>query len=174
MQDTVLRQWDIVAIMDTSLWEIKIKFFPEIAPKACENFITHSKNWYYDGLIFHRVMSDFMIQWWDPKWTWTWGKSIWWSNFKDEFDSNLSHLKWTLSMANAWPNTNWSQFFIVQAASTPWLDWHHTIFGFTVEWIDIVDKIATQKTDRNDKPLYDVVINWIQIKQFKDNELINY
>lgn len=173
MQDNILRQWDIVAIMDTSFGEIKIKLFEEIAPLACENFSKLSKSKYYNGIIFHRVMADFMIQWWDPTGSWRWWKSFSWANFKDEFSPKVTHIKWTLSMANAWRNTNWSQFFIVHADKTPWLDWNHTIFGFVVEWIDTVDKIATQKTDRNDKPLDDIVINWIDIKKFDNWELVD-
>ncbi|MDD2487608.1 MAG: peptidylprolyl isomerase [Candidatus Gracilibacteria bacterium] len=174
MQDNILRQGDIVAIMDTSLGEIKIKLFPEFAPLACENLITHSKNGYYNGIIFHRVMADFMIQGGDPTGTGRGGKSIFKGNFKDEFTNELSHIKGALSMANAGRNTNGSQFFIVHASATPWLDGNHTIFGQVVEGMETVDSIAVQKTDRNDKPLYDVVINGIQIKKFENDELIEY
>lgn len=174
MQDQIIREGDIVAIMDTSLWEIKIKLFLDKTPKTCENFIKLSQTGYYDWIIFHRVIPDFMIQGWDPTWTGMWGKSIFGKNFKDEFDEELVHIKWAISMANAGPNTNWSQFFIVQAPATHFLNYKHSVFGQTVEWLDVIDTIATQKTDRNDKPLFDVVINGIQIKKFENGELVEF
>lgn len=105
---------DEVAIMTTSYGDIKIRFFPEVAPKAVENFITHAKNGYYDGLTFHRIMNEFMIQGGDPKGTGTGGESIWGKPFEDEFDVNYRNIRGSLSMANAGPGTNGSQFFIVQ------------------------------------------------------------
>jgi len=164
MQTNLPNKWDTIAIIDTSLWEIMIKFFPNLTPKTFENFTTHAKNWYYNGQIFHRVINNFMIQGWDPTWTGMWWESIYWREFEDEF-SELRHIKWTLSMANAWRNTNWSQFFIVQAKATPHLDWHHTVFGQVFEWIEIVDKIANSRVDKDDRPIYDVVINEIIIKE---------
>lgn len=171
MQDSIIREWDILAIINTSLGEIKIKFFPELTPKTFKNFITHSKSGYYNWTIFHRVINKFMIQGWDPTSSGMGWESIYWKEFKDEFNKDLKHIKWALSMANAWPNTNWSQFFIVQATATPHLNWYHSVFWQVVEWLDIVDEIANQKVDRNDRPLFDIVINWIEIKQFKDNNL---
>ena len=103
-----------IAIITTNYGTMKVKFFPEVAPKAVENFTTHAKNGYYDGLTFHRVMSDFMIQGGDPEGTGMGGESIWGKPFEDEFDVNYRHFKGTLSMANSGPNTNGSQFFIVQ------------------------------------------------------------
>ncbi len=108
---------DMVAIMTTNRGVIKIKLFPEQAPKTVENFTTHAKNGYYEGIIFHRVINDFMIQGGDPTGTGRGGESIWGSSFEDEFDLNLHNLNGALSMANAGPNTNGSQFFIVQASS---------------------------------------------------------
>lgn len=108
---------DMVAIMTTNRGTIKIKLFPEQAPKTVENFTTHAKNGYYEGIIFHRVINDFMIQGGDPTGTGRGGESIWGSPFADEFDINLHNLNGALSMANAGPNTNGSQFFIVQASS---------------------------------------------------------
>lgn len=108
---------DMVAIMTTNRGIIKIKLFPEQAPKTVENFTTHAKNGYYEGIIFHRVINDFMIQGGDPTGTGRGGESIWGSPFADEFDINLHNLNGALSMANAGPNTNGSQFFIVQASS---------------------------------------------------------
>lgn len=165
MQDKLPNKWDTVAIIDTSLWIIKLRFFPELTPLTFENFITLSKNWYYNGTVFHRVINNFMIQWWDPTATGMWWKSIYWREFKDEF-SKLKHIKWAISMANAGPNTNWSQFFIVHAKSTPHLDKHHTVFWQVFEWIEVVDTIANSKVDRDDRPIFDVMINWVEIKEF--------
>ncbi len=100
--------------MKTSMGDIKIKLFPEQAPKTVENFITHSKNGYYEGVTFHRVINDFMIQGGDPQGTGAGGESIWGEPFEDEFSTELFNLRGALSMANAGPNTNGSQFFIVQ------------------------------------------------------------
>ncbi|MBR4072312.1 MAG: peptidylprolyl isomerase [Clostridia bacterium] len=110
---------DTVAVMHTNMGDIKIKLFPEKAPKAVENFTTHSKNGYYNGLIFHRVIKDFMIQGGDPTGTGMGGESIWGRSFEDEFDPELHNLRGSLSMANAGPSTNGSQFFIVQADTVP-------------------------------------------------------
>ncbi|MBQ8752769.1 MAG: peptidylprolyl isomerase [Clostridia bacterium] len=107
---------DTVAIMHTSMGDICIRFFPEAAPKAVENFITHAKNGYYNGLTFHRVMKDFMIQGGDPKGNGTGGDNIWGTKgFEDEFDQKLMNIRGSLAMANSGPNTNGSQFFINQA-----------------------------------------------------------
>lgn len=103
-----------IAIITTNYGDIKIRLFPEIAPKAVENFKTHAKNGYYNGLIFHRVIPNFMIQGGDPQGNGTGGESIWGTPFEDEFDINYHNFRGSLSMANAGPNTNGSQFFIVQ------------------------------------------------------------
>lgn len=103
-----------VVVMKTSKGEIKIKLFPSYAPKAVENFITHSENGYYDGVTFHRVMEQFMIQGGDPLGTGAGGESIYGAPFEDEFNVELFHVRGALSMANSGPNTNSSQFFIVQ------------------------------------------------------------
>ena len=110
---------DTVAVMHTSMGDIKIKLFPDRTPKTCENFTTHAKNGYYNGLKFHRVIKDFMIQGGDPLGTGIGGESIWGGKFEDEFDPELHNLRGALSMANAGPNTNGSQFFIVQANEAP-------------------------------------------------------
>ena len=99
---------DMIATVKTNMGEIKIKLFPEYAPKAVENFTTHAKNGYYDGLIFHRVINDFMIQGGDPNGTGTGGQSIWGHSFEDEFTGELHNLRGALCMANAGPNTNGS------------------------------------------------------------------
>ncbi len=105
---------DKLAKIQTSMGDIMIKLFPEQAPKTVENFVEHAKNGYYDGLIFHRVIKDFMIQGGDPKGNGTGGESIWGKAFDDEFNDQLYHFSGALSMANSGSNTNGSQFFIVQ------------------------------------------------------------
>ncbi|MDR7000543.1 peptidylprolyl isomerase [Neobacillus niacini] len=176
--------------METSMGNIKIKLFPEYAPKAVENFVKHSEKGYYDGLIFHRVIKDFMIQGGDPNGNGTGGESIYGAPFEDEFSNNLFNLRGALSMANSGSNTNGSQFFIVQNPNldpsmkeqmekigypkeilaayeknggTPWLDHHHTVFGQVIQGMDIVDKIANTTVDGKDKPKKDVVIKKINI-----------
>lgn len=189
-------QGDKTATIVTNMGEIKIKLFPEYAPKAVENFVTHAKEGYYDGLIFHRVINDFMIQGGDPNGTGTGGESIWGEPFEDEFTPVLHNLRGALSMANAGPCTNGSQFFIVQAKSvsddmleqlreanekyfptecieayekmggTPWLDYHHTVFGQVFEGMETVDAIAGVPADYfTNKPKNDVVIESITINE---------
>ena len=161
----VLKAGDTVAIIETTLGTIKIKLFVQETPKTCANFIGLSKADYYNGIIFHRIIRDFMIQWGDPTGTGMGGESIYGGEFEDEFVPGLTHLKWTLSMANAGPNTNGSQFFIVHASQTKYLDRHHTVFWQVSEGMDIVDTIANVKVDRNDKPLMDVKIVSITIEE---------
>ncbi|MCI9414628.1 MAG: peptidylprolyl isomerase [Clostridiales bacterium] len=109
---------DTIAILHTSMGNIKMRFFPEAAPKAVENFTTHAKDGYYNGLTFHRIINDFMIQGGDPKGTGTGGESIWGKSFEDEFDQKLLNLRGSVSMANSGVNTNGSQFFINQAGAS--------------------------------------------------------
>ncbi|WP_315900316.1 peptidylprolyl isomerase [Cytobacillus firmus] len=175
--------------MQTSKGNIKIKLFPDQAPKAVENFIKHSEDGYYDGLIFHRVIQDFMIQGGDPEGTGMGGESIYGEAFEDEFSNELYNIRGALSMANSGPNTNGSQFFIVQNTTldpsmkekmeeagypkeiikayekggTPWLDNKHTVFGQVVEGMDVVDSIAAVETAEQDKPAEDVVIEKIEV-----------
>ncbi|MCM3588452.1 peptidylprolyl isomerase [Mesobacillus maritimus] len=171
--------------MVTSMGTIKMKLFPDIAPKAVENFITHSEKGYYEGLTFHRVMNEFMIQGGDPEGTGRGGESIYGEPFEDEFSNQLFHLRGALSMANSGPNTNGSQFFIVQNSvfqggyereypeaivdayeqqgGTPWLDYNHTVFGQVIEGMDVVDQIAALETDAADQPLEEVVIEKINV-----------
>lgn len=165
MQTDLPNKWDKIAVMDTGLWIIKIRFFKDLTPKTYENFIWLSEKWYYNWTVFHRVINNFMIQWWDPSATGMWWESIFGHEFEDEF-SELRHIKWAISMANAGRNTNWSQFFIVHAKSTPHLDWHHAVFGQVIGWLDIIDKIANSKVDREDRPIHDVVINSIEITEY--------
>lgn len=186
---------DIVATMKTTMGEIKILLFPDAAPKAVENFTTHAKNGYYTGIIFHRVIPGFMIQGGDPTGTGRGGESIWGDSFKDEFSVDYHNIRGALSMANAGPGTNGSQFFIVQAkevdaglisqmeqladrgfptecvedykalGGTPWLDFKHTVFGQVVEGMETVDAIAGVKTGFGDKPVEDVVILGIDVEE---------
>ena len=187
---------ETVAIMHTNMGDICLRLFPEYAPKTVENFTTHAKNGYYDGIVFHRVIKDFMIQGGDPTATGCGGESIWGHNFEDEFTPALHNLRGALSMANAGPGTNGSQFFIVQLDSvhpgllgqmkelpdyfpaeavanyekvggTPHLDFHHTVFGQVYAGMDVVDAIAAVKTDRNDKPLEDVTILGIDVRAYE-------
>ena len=174
------KTWDKIAIFDTNMWKIKVKLFPEATPKTYENFVWLAKKWYYDWTIFHRVINNFMIQWWDPNWTWMWWASLWNKDFEDEPNPDLKNIKWALSMANRGPNTNWSQFFIVQASATPYLDGYqnwkktcgqiwtscHTVFWQVFEWLEIVNKIAETKVNMQDKPLEDIIVNSITISDF--------
>lgn len=140
------------AVIHTTMGDIHFRLFPEHAPKAVENFVQHSKNGYYNGIIFHRVISKFMLQTGDPLGDGTGGASIWGSEFADEFTPALRHDRpYTLSMANAGPATNGSQFFIT-TVPTPHLDDKHTIFGRVTAGMDVVHNIEEVRTDKTDKP----------------------
>ncbi|KFH42990.1 Peptidyl-prolyl cis-trans isomerase-like protein [Hapsidospora chrysogenum ATCC 11550] len=144
------------AVIHTTYGDIHIRLFPDAAPKAVENFVTHSKRGYYNNTIFHRVIRKFMIQCGDPLGDGTGGESIWGREFEDEF-SSLKHDKpYTVSMANAGPNTNGSQFFIT-TEKTPWLDGKHTIFGRATQGLDVVHKIENARTYK-EKPEEDIKI----------------
>jgi peptidylprolyl isomerase len=141
-----------VVELNTNCGSINIKLFPEHAPKTVENFVGLIKKGYYDGIIFHRVIEDFMIQGGDPTGTGRGGESIWGGTFKDECVPHLTFdRKGLLAMANAGPNTNGSQFFITTTA-TPWLSGKHTIFGEVVEGYDVVREIETCATGPMDRP----------------------
>lgn len=184
---------DKTAVIVTTKGEIKVRLFGEHAPKAVENFITHAKNGYYNGIKFHRVIKDFMIQGGDPLGNGTGGESIWGKPFEDEFTPELHNIRGALSMANAGPCTNGSQFFIVQAKTvpdgmlsqleeledrgfpkacaedyktlggTPWLDFRHTVFGQVYDGMGVVDSIAESAVDGNDRPTEDILIERIDI-----------
>ena len=144
------------AIIHTTYGDIHVKLFPDECPRTCENFTVHSRNGYYDNLIFHRIIKGFMLQTGDPLGDGTGGVSIWGGEFEDEITRDLRHDRaYTLSMANAGPNTNGSQFFITTVA-TPWLDGKHTVFGRVVKGADVVHSIEKAKTDPNDKPMVDI------------------
>ncbi len=148
---------DLTVNLETTMGTIKIKLFPDEAPKTVENFQKHIQDGYYNDLLFHRVIENFMIQTGDPKGDGTGGESIWGEPFKDEFSDKLSNVRGAVSMANSGANTNGSQFFICQQDSLA-LDGVHTVFGQVYEGIEVVDKIASVDTDDSDKPLKDIKI----------------
>ncbi|MFO3689626.1 peptidylprolyl isomerase [Staphylococcus felis] len=186
-----IQENEIKAVMHTNKGDMTLKLFPEIAPKTVENFVALSKKGYYNGVTFHRVINDFMIQGGDPTATGMGGESIYGQPFEDEFSMNAFNLYGALSMANAGPGTNGSQFFIVQMkdipsqmadqledggwpkeiaeayrekGGTPWLDQKHTVFGQLIEGEDTLEDIANVKVGAQDKPVYDVVIESIDIE----------
>ncbi len=157
----------LIAIMKTSLGSIELELFPYEAPKTVKNFVGLSLKGYYDGVIFHRVIKDFMIQGGDPTGTGRGGASIYGGPFEDEFSPSLKHNSpGILSMANAGPNTNLSQFFIT-VVPTPWLDLKHTIFGKVLRGMEVVREINSVPTDEKDRPLENVIIEKITIEKRK-------
>jgi peptidyl-prolyl cis-trans isomerase B (cyclophilin B) len=179
------------AVIKTNRGDITVQLFPEQAPKTVGNFVQLAKKGYYNGVIFHRVIPDFMIQGGDPTGTGMGGESIYGEKFEDEFSRDVFNLRGALSMANAGPNTNGSQFFIVsnknvpenmmgqlegagfpaevieayKAGGTPWLDFRHTVFGHVVEGMDVVDEIGGVQRDSQDRPTFDVVIDAVEISE---------
>ena len=181
-----------IATIKTNHGDMRIKLFPDYAPKTVANFIALSKDGYYDGVIFHRIIKDFMIQGGDPTGTGMGGESIYGESFEDEFSEELYNVRGALSMANAGPNTNGSQFFIVQnqhlpyskkeiarggwpepiaeiyaeQGGTPHLDRRHTVFGQLADEAsyEVLDAIAGVETGAMDKPVDDVVIETIEIE----------
>ena len=147
-----------IVVFETSLGNIEITLKPDVAPKACENFVGLIENHYYDGIIFHRIIKNFMIQGGDPTGTGAGGESIWKKPFVDECAANVKFDKpGLLAMANRGPATNGSQFFITTAA-TPWLNMRHTIFGEVTAGYDIVQKMEAVKTGPQDRPVEPVKI----------------
>jgi len=147
-----------VVVFETNLGNIELTLKPDVAPKTCENFIGLVKMHYYDGIIFHRIIKNFMIQGGDPTGTGAGGESIWKKPFADEFAAAVKFDKpGLLAMANRGPSTNGSQFFITTAA-TPWLNMKHTIFGEVTAGYDIVKKMETVKTGPADCPVEAVKI----------------
>ncbi|MDO1604670.1 peptidylprolyl isomerase [Lactobacillus sp. YT155] len=177
------------ATIKTNHGDIVVQLFDELVPKTAENFISLAKNGYYDGVVFHRVIPDFMIQGGDPTGTGAGGESIYGAEFEDEFSNQLFNLNGALSMANAGPNTNGSQFFIVsnkniadsmlnqlegagypaeiieayRKGGTPWLDHRHTVFGQVISGMEVVQEIEGVARDAGDKPEEDVVIETVEI-----------
>lgn len=186
-------QGDTIAILHIKDYgDIKVKFFKDVAPKAVENFISLSESGYYNGVTFHRVINDFMIQGGDPTATGRGGESKWGKAFEDEFDYSLVPYRGALCMANSGSNTNGSQFFIEQAGydeqtsnllaqngypenllnaykqygGSMHLFCRHTVFGQVIEGMDVVDKIAACEVDSDDKPVQDLVIESIEISKY--------
>lgn len=172
-QTEKFKDGDIGVIMTTTNGKLEIKLFPKDAPKTVLNFLGLAKKGYYDNLIFHRVIKDFMIQWGDPTGTGMWGESIYGKEFEDEFSPNVKNIRGSLSMANAGKNTNGSQFFINQKDNN-FLDNKHSVFGQVITGLENVDKIASVKTDSNDKPEKEVKIIKMEIVQFASGSLKPY
>ncbi|KAF0393059.1 peptidylprolyl isomerase [Pediococcus pentosaceus] len=175
----------------TNQGDIKIQLFDELVPKTVKNFIELAEKGYYNGVIFHRVIPDFMIQGGDPTGTGMGGESIYGRTFEGEFSNKLYNLNGALSMANAGPNTNGSQFFIVtnsnvpkrmikqlkaaefpeeiveayRQGGTPWLDGRHTVFGQVFEGMDVVKAISKVKRNGEDRPNVDVVMEQVIVEK---------
>ena len=147
------------ATLHTNHGPIAVELFDGEAPKTVENFRKLAGDGFYDGVIFHRVIPDFMIQGGDPTGTGTGGPGY---TFEDEFNGHPV-ARGALAMANAGPNTNGSQFFIVTADACPWLDGKHTVFGRVTDGMDVVDAISALQTDAGDRPHEDVVIERVEL-----------
>ena len=156
-----------VAVFDTSMGSFRIELYSDLAPNTVKNFIDLAQKKFYDGVIFHRVIDKFMIQGGDPTGTGMGGPGY---VIRDEFGEGLRHnAPGILSMANAGPNTGGSQFFIT-LVPTPWLDGHHAIFGHVVDGMEVVIAIGHTKTNRQDRPVKDVVIKTITIEMPEEEE----
>jgi peptidyl-prolyl cis-trans isomerase B (cyclophilin B) len=147
------------ATLHTSEGAIGLELYPEDAPKTVENFEKLSRDGFYEGVIFHRVIPDFMIQGGDPTGTGMGGPGY---EFEDEINEHRVE-RGALAMANAGPNTNGSQFFIVTAEATPWLDGKHTVFGRVTSGMDVVDRICEAERDANDRPRKPVTIDRVEL-----------
>jgi peptidyl-prolyl cis-trans isomerase B (cyclophilin B) len=148
------------AILHTNHGDITVELFDEDAPKTVANFTKLASDEFYKGVIFHRVIKDFMIQGGDPTGTGTGGPGY---QFEDEFNQHKI-VRGALAMANAGPNTNGSQFFIVTTDAAPWLDGKHTVFGRVAEGMDVVDQIEASDTDARDKPTSEVRIDTVELR----------
>jgi cyclophilin family peptidyl-prolyl cis-trans isomerase len=149
------------ATLHTSEGAIELELYPDDAPKTVENFVKLSRDGFYDGVVFHRVIPDFMIQGGDPTGTGMGGPGY---EFEDEFNQHRV-MRGALAMANAGPNTNGSQFFIVTADETPWLDGKHTVFGRVTSGMDVVDQIAEVERDANDRPRTPITIERVELSE---------
>jgi peptidyl-prolyl cis-trans isomerase B (cyclophilin B) len=147
------------ATIQTNHGPIHMELYPDDAPKTVDNFVKLANDGFYDSVIFHRVIPDFMIQGGDPTGTGSGGPGY---TFEDEFNDHKVE-RGALAMANAGPNTNGSQFFIVTTEAAPWLDGKHTVFGRVTDGMDVVDKIAELPRDARDKPHDDVVIESVSV-----------
>jgi peptidyl-prolyl cis-trans isomerase B (cyclophilin B) len=149
------------ATLHTNHGAIAVELFDDDAPKTVDNFVGLARKGFYDGVIFHRVIPDFMIQGGDPTGTGSGGPGY---TFEDEANDH-SVARGALAMANAGPNTNGSQFFIVTADACPWLDGKHTVFGRVTDGMDVVDAISALETDGRDRPRTDVVIERVELSE---------
>jgi cyclophilin family peptidyl-prolyl cis-trans isomerase len=147
------------ATLHTNHGAIAVELFDDEAPKTVENFLKLARDGFYDGVIFHRVIPDFMIQGGDPTGTGRGGPGY---TFEDEINQHKVE-RGALAMANAGPDTNGSQFFVVTTQAAPWLDGKHTVFGQVIEGMDVVDAISGVDTDHNDKPREPVTIDRVQV-----------
>jgi peptidyl-prolyl cis-trans isomerase B (cyclophilin B) len=147
------------ATLHTNHGAIAIELFDEDAPKTVENFLKLARDGFYNGVIFHRVIPDFMVQGGDPTGTGSGGPGY---QFEDEFNDNKV-VRGALAMANAGPNTNGSQFFIVTTEAASWLDGKHTVFGRVTDGMDVVDAISALETDARDRPREDVAIEHVDV-----------
>jgi peptidyl-prolyl cis-trans isomerase B (cyclophilin B) len=147
------------ATLHTNQGAIAVELFDDDAPKTVDNFVSLARKGFYDGVIFHRVIPDFMVQGGDPTGTGSGGPGY---TFEDEFNDHPV-ARGALAMANAGPNTNGSQFFIVTADACPWLDGKHTVFGRVTDGMDVVDAISALETDARDRPRDDVVIERVEL-----------
>lgn len=154
-----------VAVIKTNMGNIELELFAKETPKTVENFVGLANKGYYKGIIFHRVIDNFMIQGGDPTGTGSGGKSLWGKSFNDEIVPQLVFDKeGLLAMANSGPNTNGSQFFITLAPTT-WLNGHHTIFGKVIKGMDVVKAIGKVAKNKSDLPLKDVVMESVTIEK---------
>ena len=162
----VMNDSTVVAVVKTNMGTIEIELFEKQTPRTVGNFVGLAEKGYYDSVIFHRVIDNFMIQGGDPTGTGRGGESIYGAKFEDEIVPSLKHdVPGILSMANAGPNTNGSQFFITLVA-TPWLDGKHTVFGKVIAGMDVVSAIGKVQTSKpGDKPLQDVVMESVTIEK---------
>jgi peptidyl-prolyl cis-trans isomerase B (cyclophilin B) len=147
------------ATLTTNVGDIGIELYDDDAPKTVENFLKLSRDGFYDGVVFHRVIPDFMIQGGDPTGTGMGGPGY---TFEDE-PNDHPVVRYALAMANSGPNTNGSQFFIVTAEACPWLDGHHTVFGRVTSGMDVVDRIGNAATDGRDRPVEEVRIESVAL-----------
>jgi peptidyl-prolyl cis-trans isomerase B (cyclophilin B) len=147
--------------LHTNHGPVAVELFDEDAPKTVENFLKLSRDGFYDGLTFHRIIKDFMIQGGDPQGTGTGGPGY---TFEDEFNQHKVE-RGALAMANAGPNTNGSQFFVVTTEAAPWLDGKHTVFGKVTAGMDAVDAIEGVETDAQDRPAEPVVIERVEVNE---------
>jgi cyclophilin family peptidyl-prolyl cis-trans isomerase len=147
------------ATLHTNHGAVELELFPDEAPKTVENFVKLARDGFYDGIVFHRVIPDFMVQGGDPTGTGSGGPGY---QFEDEFNEHKV-VRGALAMANAGPNTNGSQFFLVTAQACPWLDGKHTVFGRVTSGMDVVDRISQLPRDARDKPREDAKIERVEL-----------